>query len=208
MSLHSDRFQQEPNTFYMLLEGRLKALYAARDRNTAPEDRWRFRGSWLVLWFALQSCASNDSYDIFRDAKPDETAFLISLLEEQHNIEKTPFPPLRVSQLPTEPYTGKTERDRIDSAFSSVSSGQRTVPKPSISQMWHGVLEGATNASKTMAVAESLLSQVWPEKNAVEVIDTIGHPKHLFQEEDELRVRFRDLLFPEYDALVSAQQWT
>ena len=52
-----------PGTLYELLEGRLRATYASRDRDMSHEDRWRFRGSWLVLHRAIQGCRSDKSDD-------------------------------------------------------------------------------------------------------------------------------------------------
>lgn len=49
-----------------------------------PDDRWKYRGSWLVLHMAVQACPSNDSYNIFRDEKiaPNESASLLEVLRK------------------------------------------------------------------------------------------------------------------------------
>lgn len=50
------------------------------------KDRWQFRGSYLILFDAIQACASNPSFDIFRSQKPDESALLCSLLQSSSDL--------------------------------------------------------------------------------------------------------------------------
>jgi hypothetical protein len=71
-----------PGTLYELLESRLWATYASLDRNASHEDRWRFGGSWLLLYKAIQTCPSNDSYNILRDGTQDanENMMLLGML--------------------------------------------------------------------------------------------------------------------------------
>jgi hypothetical protein len=76
--------QEVPSTLYGLLSIKLKKLYASRVRDTPLEERWRFRGSWLLLDMATQYCASNPIYDIHRDGQPvpSEAALLLEVLRE------------------------------------------------------------------------------------------------------------------------------
>ncbi|CAO2657942.1 Nn.00g072020.m01.CDS01 [Neocucurbitaria sp. VM-36] len=197
-------------TLYELLETKLKELYASRDRDMSEEERWKFRGSWLLLHMAIQACPSNDSYNIFREnaSALDESKMLLELLH-LGTVNASRVPRDKVSQMPTEPYTKHgTDHARYDSAFSTVSFGtsqpQRTT-KPSIvpshSQIWHAIFEASTNHSKVTSVAEDILAYVWPEKNAADILDHIGHPGKQFCEDAELRQKFREVLFPGYDML-------
>jgi hypothetical protein len=72
------------NTLYSMLSTKLKELYASRQRDLSPDERWRFRGSWLLLDMATQNCTSNPSYDILRSgyAAPSEGALLLEVLSE------------------------------------------------------------------------------------------------------------------------------
>lgn len=42
------------NTVCEILESCLKTMYAARDRDVSHQDRWIYRGAFLVLWTALR----------------------------------------------------------------------------------------------------------------------------------------------------------
>ncbi|KAH7394360.1 hypothetical protein BKA66DRAFT_567310 [Pyrenochaeta sp. MPI-SDFR-AT-0127] len=202
--------QQE--TLYKLLESKLKESYASRDRNMSHEDRWRFRGSWLLLHMAIQACPSNDCYNIFRDKNdvPDESQLLLELLQLSHTHSSSAHTNT-ISKMPTEPYAKHMkDNGRYDSAISAVSLGptpqqpkmQATVSSPV--HIWHAILEAATDASKNVSVAEDILGTVWPEKDAAELIYQVGHPSKQLREDEsaELREKFRMALFPEYKTLV------
>ncbi|KAH7086504.1 hypothetical protein FB567DRAFT_561185 [Paraphoma chrysanthemicola] len=191
-----------PSTLYQVLEGRLKALYASRDRTMSHQDRFRFHGSWLVLWTALQACPSNESFDIFREKLP-ESAHISELLRVYDSAPTTPSPHQKVSKMPAAPYEGVTQRLRVDSAVSYVVDAAPGTLKPTTSQLWYGILEGASDASKTALIAEDLLECIWPGENAVDILDAIGHPGKNFGGEDELRSQLRNLLFPGYNDLVA-----
>ena len=164
-------------------------MWASRDLNQSHQDRWLFRGAWKVLWAALQACPSNDSYDVFRGAQPDDT-FLKVLVHGGPSASSLAY---QVSLMPLAPY----ERERIDSVV-----GPRAPSRATTSFLWYGILEGATDASKLQSVAETLLKAVWPDKDAGALLVQIGHPRP-FTDEEELRLRLRDLLFPGYNTLSS-----
>ncbi|KAF1851576.1 uncharacterized protein K460DRAFT_401590 [Cucurbitaria berberidis CBS 394.84] len=198
-------------TLYELLETKLKELYTSRERDLPDEERWKFRGSCLLLHMAIQACPSNDSYNIFREGKsaPDESKMLLELLQ-LGTAKACNIPGNKVSEMPAEPYTKRnSEHARYDSAFSTVSLGSLQPPNltkpskaPPPSQIWHTILQASTGHTKITSVAEDILTYVWPEKNAADILDQIGHPEKQFHEDSELRLQFRRILFPEYDALV------
>ncbi|KAF1914176.1 hypothetical protein BDU57DRAFT_540155 [Ampelomyces quisqualis] len=196
---------EHTSTLYDLLEGRLKAVWASRDRDVSHKERWQFRGSWLVLWTALQACPSNASYDIFESPKADETALLLELLKL--TTATTPNIAHRVSKMPAAPFQGSRTHVRYDSAFSNGSSGAYEVPKPTHSELWHGILMGASDASQLISVAEWLLSCVWPGENPHQILDAIGDPSKHFLGNDELRVQLRDLLSPSHSSIASPMQF-
>jgi hypothetical protein len=181
-----------PGTLYELLEDDLKIVYAARDRDMSHEDRWLFRGSWLVLWSALQACPSNACYDIFGGPKKPMT--MLDILE--HKFAITFSSSFQISKMPAAPYEGGNDRIRIDSATGADPPSEHATCKPTALKLWYRMLEAATDVSKVTPVAESLLVYACPEKNAVEVIETIGNPGKQSHNHDELRLRFQDLLFP------------
>jgi hypothetical protein len=174
------------NTLYELLDSRLKALYASRDRYAAHEVRWKFRGSWLLLHMAIQACPSNDSYDIFRNGRssPEKGTFSADLLMNT----------TKVSKMPAQLYTSRISDDsRIDSVFHLAP----TRTPPPASQIWFAMLEAANDSTKMIPLAENILQWVWPEKNAVDIIDQLGNPGKRFSDTDdaELCRKLRELLF-------------
>ena len=162
----------------------------------SEKERWEFRGSWLVLWNAVQTCPSNPSFDIFDGLKKDETALLLQLIELC--AAKASKNAQRVSKMPATPYVGKRDHVRFDSIFSKAPSSADAAPMPTTSQLWHSILEGVTDDTKTNGVAGALLGLIWPEENAVEILDAIGNPAKVFRGDDELRLHLRDLLSPAY----------
>ncbi|KAH4066875.1 hypothetical protein HBH50_144240 [Parastagonospora nodorum] len=190
---------QHPNTLHELLESQLNTLWSLRDHNMSEKERWQFRGSWLVLWNAIQACSSNPGYDIFDGLKKDETALLLQLIELC--AAKASKNAQRVSRMPATPYMAKRDHVRFDSVFSKAASSGGGAPMPTTSQLWHSILEGATDDTKTDGVAEALLAFIWPEQNPVEILDAIGDPAKVFRGGDELRLRLRDLLFPSYTTI-------
>lgn len=183
-------------------------MWASRDRNVSNKDRWQFLGSWLVLCMALQACASNPAYDIFDGPKTDETALLLELLKLTTATATTSRKAHRVSKMPAAPFEGSRTHIRIDSAFSNAGSGAYEAQKPTHSELWCGVLMGASDADQVTSVAEWLLSCVWPGENAGDILDAIGDPAKRFASADELRVQFRNLLFPSYSSISSPGQTT
>ena len=55
-------------TQYQLLTATHKDLFASRKRDLPYKERWLFRGSWLLLHQAIQYCASNPIYKIWKDS--------------------------------------------------------------------------------------------------------------------------------------------
>ncbi|KAF9692134.1 hypothetical protein EKO04_009850 [Ascochyta lentis] len=189
------------NTLYELLDTRLKDLYASRDRDVSLEDRWLFRGAWLLLHMATQYCASNPSYYILGGGTSgiSEATLLLEIL--QYSVSKPlETPSTDVGRMPTMPYT-KCDDDstRRDSGCCTTS----LPPPPSLAFLWYGILAGATDQAKTIRAAECLLGHVWPEKNATAVLEVVGNPaKRLSEDEStELRDQLSLLLYPEYGAL-------
>lgn len=72
------------DTLYGLLTTKLKMLYASRERYAPLEERWKFRGAWLLLDMATQCCASNPSFSISRGehSAADEASLLLQVLRE------------------------------------------------------------------------------------------------------------------------------
>lgn len=216
-------------TSYELLEIKLKELYVSRNRDMPGEERWKYRGSWLLLHMAIQACPSNDSYDVFREgaAAPEDSSMLLELLRKWTLLfystgstnSVTGFSTVvtssglygaKVSQMPTAPYSKRdSDHARYDSAYSAISFGhlrsnriaRSTTVLPPL-QVWYAILEAAADRRVITSVAEDILAYIWPEKNAADILDQIGHPAKQFREDAELRHKFRELLFPEYDILV------
>jgi hypothetical protein len=133
---------------------------------------------------AIQAHPSHDNYDIFRDGRngSQEGMSAAELLSE-------------VKTMAAEPYvTLETDFSCIDSVV--------TMTRPPPSQLWHTILNAKNDAEKMTILAQDLLNYVSPEKNPAQVIDNIGNPGKKF-DDAELRIAFRELLFPEYDALIS-----
>jgi hypothetical protein len=179
-------------------------MWASRDRNMSQKERWQFRGSWLALYNAVQACPSNPCYDVFEGPKVDETVLLLELLEL--SAMKVSIRGCRPRKMPIVPYEGIKNPLRIDSVWSTDSSIECPIPKSSTTQLWHSILEAVTDESRITPVAEELLMRIWPEKNTAEILDDIGDPSKVFREDDELRLRLRDLLFPSYTTLSASRQ--
>ncbi|KAJ4366304.1 hypothetical protein N0V83_007940 [Neocucurbitaria cava] len=204
--------QVDFTTSYELLETKLKELYASRDRDMPGEERWKYRGSWLLLHMAIQACPSNDSYNVFREgaAAPEDSSMLLELLRFSTVVTSWGLYGAKVSQMPTPPYSKRdSDHARYDSAYSAISFGhlrsnriaRSTTVLPPV-QVWYAILEAAADRRVITSVAEDVLAYIWPEKNAADILDQIGHPAKQFREDAELRHKFRELLFPEYDILV------
>ncbi|KAK1908037.1 hypothetical protein P3342_013357 [Pyrenophora teres f. teres] len=194
------RARKGSNTLYELLENKLKASYAARDRDVSNQARWRFRGSWLILHMAVQACPSNDSYNIFRggEGPPDESSMLLELL--QRSIGPSQSTTAKVSMVPAGPYTEQnSSHTRYDSMFRA--AGTSSTPSPA--QIWLAILQATNDSTKMEGLAEELLGYVYPGQNATDMLDQIGNPNKKFCDDDdaELRAKFRLLLYPEYEAL-------
>ena len=185
------------DTLYELLEGRLRATYASRNRDVSHQDRWRFRGSWLLLYKAIQTCALNDSCDILRACAHDtnEKRLLLEMLQLSTNRNRLPFH--EVSKMPAAPYT---KHDSDHSRYDSMLSNATTLtPTPSPAQIWLSILEATNDAEKIAPMAQELLQYTWSGKEAFDIIEQIGDPHKKFPDADdaELRVKFRQLLCSE-----------
>jgi hypothetical protein len=178
-------------------------MWASRDRNMSQKERWNFRGSWLALYNAVQACPSNPCYDVFESPKVDETALLLELLDLSTSKASSRG---RLSKTPAAPYEGNKNHRRVDSVWSTGSSIELLMPTPTTPQLWHGILEAVTDELRITPIAEELLMLIWPEKNAAEILDDIGDPSKVFRDDDELRLRLRDLLFPSYTTLSASRQ--
>lgn len=131
------------------------------------------------------------------------------MLSAAKTAEKTAT---RLSKMPSELYAnpGK-DHNRYDSAFTQASRvPSSTLQYPSellkmdtATQMWYAILEASTDSTKTVQTAKDLISHVWPEEDATDIIDQIGNPQKRFGKDDELRLRLRKALFPEYEALTA-----
>jgi hypothetical protein len=129
---------------------------------------------------------------------------LLDILE--HKFATTSSPDHQVTETPPALYEGSKDHVRIDSIIGADPVGVPAESKPITLQLWYDILEAATDASKIALVAENLLVYAWPEKNATETIKTVGNPQERFRDDDELRLRLRDLLFPNYNTLTSFSQ--
>lgn len=198
------------NNLYELLESNLKALYAARDRNATLEDRWRFRGSYLLLNLAAQACPSNPIYDLFRLQKPDEGALLLSILQFQvSRLKPTKSPPQPLSSPLAIIYSKLNhEHTRYDSAFSTVPCDITKSVSPMISELWYAIFEGSTDPSKTIAAATAVVEAACPDMDAVGITEKMGDPCWQFTQEDELRIGLRKRLFPGYNDLIKSSAYS
>jgi hypothetical protein len=128
------------------------------------QERFHFRGSWLVLWMALQASPSNDAFNIFRCAKVDDSAGVLELLQKYDCAATTSNMSQLVSKMPAAPNEGTNNHSRIDSAISNVFGAAPGASPPTTSELWYGILEGASDALKTALIAERLLVCLWPDK--------------------------------------------
>lgn len=207
------------STLYGLLSNKLKELYTSRKRDLSLQERWIFRGAWLVLNLATQFCASNSSHAVFKGSSSSisEAALLLEVVpksisdveqqvlipfEEQNASKPVDLPASRVSQMPRVPYTKRNDDSkRHDSVFSTVPIHP---PLPSsMALLWYTIRVGATDRQKTLLAAECLLGHVWPEKDATAFLKVVGDPaERLGEVEDtEPQRRLGHMLYPEHIAL-------
>jgi len=183
-----------PSTLYDLLESRLRATYASRDRDMPHEDRWRFRGSWLVLHRAIQGCRS-DKGDNASSVGTDGASESTMLLDMLNQSTRSPTP--KVSGMPAAPYIRhNSDHDRYDSMFGDAPTPTLT---PSPAQLWLSILEATDDTQKIAPMAEQLLGYISQEKKAFDIIEQVGNPHKKFSDADDaqLRLQFRELLCPE-----------
>lgn len=155
-----------------------------------------------MLWMALQACPSNPSYDIFENPKADETAMLLDLTSI--TAAKASLTHNRVSKMPAAPFEGGNNHVRYDSVIGA--PGGYNAFNLSLSQLWHIVLQGATDPSKTASAAKELLLSVWPASTADGVLEIIGDPAKPFAWDNKLRSDIQTLLFPSYTTISSTPQ--
>ncbi|KAL1795387.1 hypothetical protein ACET3X_007203 [Alternaria dauci] len=186
------------DTLYELLESRLRATYASRNRDVSHEDRWRFRGSWLLLYKAIQTCPSNDSYDVLcpcaHDA--DEQKLMLEMMRLRTNWNRSP--PYVISKMPAAPYTQDArDHSRYDSLVSNTTA---LTPTPPPAQIWLSILEATNDAEKIAPMAAEISRHVMSEKESVGIIEQIGDPSKKFSDADdtELRAQLRWLLCSEF----------
>lgn len=183
------------DTLYRHLESNLKTAYAAHGRDMTHEARWRFRGSWLLLYKAIQACPSNDSFAINEDSgsPPNESRMLLEMLQQSSKRRQTTTN--SISNMPVEPNARRIRHARSDSMFTIAAT---TPSPPSPAEIWLNILEATNDAAKVIVVAEELLEYVWPDKSATDVVEQIGNPYEKFSdvEDTELRIKFRKLLYP------------
>jgi hypothetical protein len=198
---------------YEVLTATHKDLFASRERDLPCKERWRFRGSWLLLHQAIQFCASNPIFEIWKDS-PSEVEVAAALepiprkfaqtlkrsqliYSEDHTLSSpTTSRPSRISRMPAMVYAQRGNvHNRHDSIFSTISA--RPASPISQAELWYIVEAGVLDRAKTALAAECLLSHVWNEKDALAMLDVMGDPaKHLSEEEEtELRKRLGHALF-------------
>jgi hypothetical protein len=198
---HTDVIVKARSAFFDTLEGHLRTLWDARDRNTNLDDRWYFRGSWLVLMMALQAWPSSTSYGIFDGPKVDVEALLTEITELA--MAKASRTPRRVERMTDEPFLRAPNRPRFDSLFGEGPPGVYVDTKTTPAHLWCGILEAAKDETKTIETVEELLTFVWPDVHVPKLIAEIGNPAKRFREDEELRHALRGALFPEYDTISS-----
>ena len=73
-------------TFYELMESKVNEWYKTRPTDLPLEERFKVRGTALLLYIALQTCSSNPSFDILRNGKPtpSEATFILGILGRSH----------------------------------------------------------------------------------------------------------------------------
>jgi hypothetical protein len=208
-----------PVTLYSLLSQKLKDLYASRERDLPHMERWIFRSAWLVLHVTTQYCASNRTLDVLNpgSSHSNETALLLEVLGrcicssscqlligiEEYSTSCLVEPSTsRVSRMPTMPSTkGDVTSKRHDSVHDTIL--MKHLPNSTLALFWYTIFVGATDRTKTVQAAESLLGHVWPEKDASALFELAGNPARRLPEDDntELRKRLGLLLYPDYNAL-------
>lgn len=197
----------DPTTLYGLLSTKLKELYASRQRDLPLNERWLFRGAWLILHMATQYCASNPNHDILKanSSCVNETPLLLEVLRKstsrqgrqlltgfgEHSVSKPiELSTSRVSKVPTMPYTRRSDESRRqDSIFSTVSSQPPSSVPPAL--FWYTVFAGALDESETVRAAECLINHIWAEKDAIVFLEEIGNPAKRFSNDDEMEFRRR-----------------
>jgi len=158
------------------------------------EDRWRFRGSWLVLHRAIQGCRSDKSDDasgVGTDGASENTMLLDMLNQSTRSST------LKVSKMPAAPCTRNgSDHGRYDSMFGDAPTPTLT---PSPAQLWLSILEATDDTQKIAPMAEQLLGYISQEKKAFDIIKQVGNPHKKFSDADDaqLRLQFRELLCPE-----------
>ncbi|KAJ8112008.1 hypothetical protein OPT61_g5522 [Boeremia exigua] len=176
-----------PGSIYGLLSTKLAGLYACRVRNQPLNERWTFRGAWLILHLATQYCASNPSYDILEagSSKVSETA-LVSKILLYSLSNPLDNPTSCVDAVPSVPDTKHDDSTRHDSLFSTASVHTPTAP-PAL--LWYFIWAGATDSTKTVRAAECLLNHLWADKDALALLEVAGNPAKRLSEDEEMELR-------------------
>jgi hypothetical protein len=178
-------------------------LWASRNRNAAPEDLWYFRGSWLVLWMALQAWPGCTSYGIFDVPKAVEMV-LVDEVVRLFGGAKTSRMSHRDNKMADEPFLRLPVRPRFDFLFGNGVPGVYVNTKATPAHLWCGILRGAMDASMTVEIAEELLAFILPDVHVPKMIAAIGDPAVQFRGEENLRHALRDALFPNYNTISSS----
>ena len=117
--------------------------------------------------------------------------------------------------MPRTVYGNKRSSDhfRYDSLFTNVSGsswqatqtrkGSSKAAAPPPLHLWYALMVALTDRSKTASIVEGLLHLVSPEMDVPKFLVRIGDPAQRLREgeDDMLREKLREILFPEYYTL-------
>ncbi|KAH9880722.1 hypothetical protein IAQ61_001016 [Plenodomus lingam] len=169
-------------TLYTTLEENLQVLKESRDKDAPADERWHFRGCWLLLYTAMLYCPSNPFYEALGCGKTAsaDAAVRAKILE------------------PTTVFSSHVSH-RCDEVLDTVMF----LPE----HWWIAIWEATTSHAQAVFVAEALLRHIWPENDAAMMLKLIGNPYETLFEFDaaELQRRLQVLLFPELQAALHTQ---
>ncbi|RAR06250.1 MFS general substrate transporter [Stemphylium lycopersici] len=185
------------DTLYTRLESNLKTIYATRNCDMTHQARWRFRGSWLLLYKAIQACPSNDSFGISEDSgrPPNESRMLLEMLQRSSKRRETTTS--SISEMAVEPNARRIKHVRSDSMFTDAATPPSPLPP---AEIWLHILEATNDAAKIKAPPTLFSKSATPTKGS-------PMPKTLNSESDSENYYIRTPSAPELTANI-LESWS